>query len=186
MKDGEYFRQSEKSRIRLHKLFAEFLQCLRKVIVITSERAFFIRNSADFCERHDTKYAATYGRYRLERIRQIGERFTTCGDYLQGVARIRCMTNGVLLRLPHRHFVFTMPKALRPSFRHDRRLFAEVSRLIYDILREFYHEAASRTLLTGMVIAHQTFGDMLRWNPHFHAIVLKGGFDQEGTFCQQR
>lgn len=23
---------------------------------------------------------------------------------------------------------------------------------------------------------------MLRWNPHFHAIVLDGGFDDEGTF----
>jgi hypothetical protein len=39
-----------------------------------------------------------------------------------------------------------------------------------------------------MVIAHQTFlpqaqGTMLlRWNPHFHAIVLEGGFDDEGTF----
>ena len=43
-----------------------------------------------FCEHHDEKYAAIYGRYRLERIRQIGERFSLCGDYLQGVARIRC------------------------------------------------------------------------------------------------
>jgi hypothetical protein len=61
-------------------------------------------------------------------------------------------------------------------------LFAEVSRLIYDILRDFYPEAAGRPLLTGMVIAHQSFGDQLRWNPHFHAIVLEGGFDDEGTF----
>ena len=53
-----------------------------------------------------------------------------------------------------------MPKALRPFFRHDRRLFAKVSRLIYDTLREFYHEAAGKPLLTGMVIAHQTFGDV--------------------------
>ena len=75
-----------------------------------------------------------------------------------------------------------MPKALRPFFRHDRRLFAEVSRLIYQILREFYNEAAGRQLLTGMVIAHQTFGDMLRWNPHFHETVLEGGFDEWGTF----
>jgi hypothetical protein len=44
---------------------------------------------ADFCEQHDEKYAATYGMYRLERIQQIGERFSSCGDYLQGVARIR-------------------------------------------------------------------------------------------------
>lgn len=177
----------------------------------------FERHFGDFCTQYDEKYAATYGRYRLERIQQIGERFCNCGDYLQGVARIRCtnpecghdyfrpfsckgfylcpscsrkrtilfaehLTNEVLLRLPHRQFVFTMPKALRPFFRHDRRLFSEVSRLIYEILREFYHEAAGRQLLTGMVIAHQTFGDMLRWNPHFHAIVLEGGFDEEGTF----
>jgi hypothetical protein len=33
-----------------------------------------------------------------------------------------------------------------------------------------------------MVIVHQSFGDQLRWNPHFHAIVLEGGFDDEGTF----
>jgi hypothetical protein len=177
----------------------------------------FERHFEDFCEQYDEKYAAAYGRYRLERIQQIGERFSTCGDYLHGVARIRCtnpecghdyfrpfsckgfylcpscsrkrtilfaehLTNEVLLRLPHRQFVFTMPKALRPFFRHDRRLFAEVSRLIYDILRDFYHEAAGRPLLTGMVIAHQSFGDQLRWNPHFHAIVLEGGFDDEGTF----
>ena len=92
------------------------------------------------------------------------------------------LTNEVLLKLPHRQFVFTMPKALRPFFRHDRRLFAEVSRLIYDILAEFYHEAAGRPLLTAMVIAHQTFGDQLRFNPHFHAIVLEGVFDEEGAF----
>ena len=177
----------------------------------------FERHFAEFCEHYEEKYAATYGRYRLERIQQLGERFTACGDYLQGVARVRCtnpecghdyfrpfsckgfylcpscsrkrtilfaehLTNEVVLKLPHRQFVFTMPKALRPFFRHDRRLFAEVSRLIYDILVEFYHEAAGRPVLTGTVIAHQTFGDQLRFNPHFHAIVLEGGFDEEGTF----
>ncbi|TVQ40382.1 MAG: IS91 family transposase [Spirochaetaceae bacterium] len=155
--------------------------------------------------------------YRLERIRQLGERFSLCGDYLRGAARIRCtnpecghdyfrpfsckgfylcpscsrnrtllfaehLSNEVLLKLPNRQFVFTMPKALRPYFRHDRRLFAEVSRLIYDILRELYHEAAGRPLLTGIVVAHQTFGDQLRWNPHHHCLVLEGGFDEAGTF----
>jgi hypothetical protein len=100
--------------------------------------------------------AATYGIFRLERIQKLGERFSTFGDYLQGVARIRCfnpecghdyfrpfsckcfslrlsfsrkrtllsaehLTNEVLLNMPHRQFVFTVPKALREFFRHDRR-----------------------------------------------------------------
>ncbi len=39
------------------------------------------------------------------------------------------LTEEVLLNLPHRQFVFALPKALRIFFRHDRRLFGHVSRL---------------------------------------------------------
>ena len=66
------------------------------------------------------------------------------------------LTDEVLLELPHRQFVFTMPKALRPFFRHDRRLFSSVSRLIFALVGEFYTEAAGRPLMTGMIVAHQT------------------------------
>jgi hypothetical protein len=50
----------------------------------------FERHLTDFREHYEEKYAATYGNYHLERIQKIGERFCICGDYLQGVARIRC------------------------------------------------------------------------------------------------
>jgi hypothetical protein len=91
--------------------------------------------------------------FRLDRIRDIGERFLTCGNYRLGVARIRCtnpacghdyfrpfsckgfylcpscsqkrtllfaehLTNEVLLDLPHRQFVFTMPWTSWPSSRN--------------------------------------------------------------------
>ncbi|MBD3425701.1 MAG: hypothetical protein GF409_00560 [Candidatus Omnitrophica bacterium] len=110
------------------------------------------------------------------------------------------MNEEVLLRLPHRQFVFTFPKALRVFFRHDRKLFAELSKMIFAMISDFYREVAGRKIDTGMVIAHlrffakrkypahtpykalQTFGDMLRWNPHFHAILLEGGFDEDGNF----
>jgi hypothetical protein len=113
-----------------------------------------------FCDIYEERYAATYRMFRLDRIRDIGERFLTCGDYRFGVTRIRCnnpacdddylrpisckgfdlcptcsqkptlvfaehLTKEVLLELPQRQFVFTIPKALRPFFRHDRHLFAE-------------------------------------------------------------
>ena len=35
----------------------------------------------------------------------------------------------LLLTLPHRPFVFTLPKALRVFLRHDQRLFGRISRL---------------------------------------------------------
>ncbi|MDA3851909.1 MAG: transposase zinc-binding domain-containing protein, partial [Spirochaetaceae bacterium] len=41
------------------------------------------------------------------------------------------LTEEVLLRLPHRQFVFTVPKALRIFFRNNRKLFADISRLIF-------------------------------------------------------
>ena len=28
--------------------------------------------------------------FRLDRIQQVGEQFSTCGDYLQGIVRIHC------------------------------------------------------------------------------------------------
>lgn len=45
----------------------------------------------------------------------------------------------VLLHLPHRQFVFAIPKALRLRvfFIHDRMLFADVSRLIYNMVAEY-------------------------------------------------
>ncbi len=51
--------------------------------------------------------------------------------------------------------------------RHDRRLFAEVSRLIYAIITEFYAEAVGRPQLSGLIVTHQSFGDQL-WagRPH--------------------
>jgi hypothetical protein len=58
--------------------------------------------------------------------------------------------------------------------------------LVYDSLRDFYCEATGRLLLTGLVITHPRFGDQLRWNPHFHTIVLEGSFDDEDTFFSSR
>ena len=45
------------------------------------------------------------------------------------------LTEEFLLNLPHRQFVFIFPNALQPFFRIDSQLFADVSRLIFSILK---------------------------------------------------
>ncbi|MDP3179451.1 MAG: transposase, partial [Spirochaetaceae bacterium] len=35
---------------------------------------------------------------------------------------------------------------------------------------------------TGTVSSHQTFGEYASWHPHWHTIVLEGGFDQHDRF----
>jgi hypothetical protein len=155
--------------------------------------------------------------YRLDRISMVVEEFLKCGDFKEGLARIKCtnpecghdyfvplsckgfylcpschqkktllfgeqMVHDVLLRLPHRQFVFTLPKALRVFFKHDRLLFSDISNLIFDMVQSYYDEASSRSIETGMILSYQTSGDFARWNPHFHALLIEGGFDDEGKF----
>ncbi len=176
-----------------------------------------------FEENYDTQYSGKYGKYRIIRIKETVERFIECGDYLKGMARIKCtnphcgheyfrpfvaslkyackafylcpscsqkrtlvfsenMANDVLLRLPHRHYVWTLPRALRVFFKHDRKLFGEVSRLIFQMIQTFYNEAAGKRIRTAAVLCFQTAGDFLRFNSLYHGMVLEGGFDEEGNF----
>ncbi|MCJ7798052.1 MAG: transposase, partial [Thermoleophilia bacterium] len=62
-------------------------------------------------------------------------------------------------------------------------MFAEfLSRLIYLLVRQFHVGTARRPVRSGDVSAYQTSGEFLRWNPHFHCLVLEGGFDERGRF----
>jgi len=89
----------------------------------------------------------------------------------------------LLLQLPHRQFVFSIPKALRVFFRHDQKLFGSVSSLIFSLLTQFYRLAAgSPRLKSSAIVAFQPFGDFLRPNAHWHALVLEGGFTPDGRF----
>jgi hypothetical protein len=75
------------------------------------------------------------------------------------------LSENVLLKLPHRQFVFTLPKLLRVYFKYDRNLFEEVSRIIFSIIHDFYSETVKTKIKTGVVVSYQSYGDLMRWNP---------------------
>jgi hypothetical protein len=95
------------------------------------------------------------------------------GEYLAG---------DLLLRLPHRQFVWTIPKAWRGFLKRDRSLFAAIGKLIFALVADYYTEAAGRTLATGMVSSHKAFGEYASLHPHLYTIVLEGGFDSHDRF----
>jgi hypothetical protein len=117
-------------------------------------RTLFRRRFPDFQAAYEQRYAATYGRFRLPLITKAASAFRLCGDWSQGIARIRCpscgfdrfrpfscksylplggalrrlcpscaqkrtlllgeyLSENLLLTLPHRQFVWTIPKVLR-------------------------------------------------------------------------
>lgn len=79
----------------------------------------------------------------------------------------------LLLALPHRQFIFTLPKALRVFLRYDQRLFGWISRLMFSLIAEFYSAWAFRPISRAAILASQPFGEALRVNPHFHALILE-------------
>jgi len=47
----------------------------------------------------------------------------------------------ILKKIPHRHFVFSIPKILRRNFLYDRKLLADLSRCAWESLKVFLQDA---------------------------------------------
>jgi hypothetical protein len=85
---------------------------------------------------------------------------------------------------PHRQFVFTIPKRLRIYFRFERRLLGDLCRAAARTVITVHRSASGRPdAVPGVVAAIQTFGQLVHWHPHIHALVSEGVFLPEtGAF----
>ena len=89
----------------------------------------------------------------------------------------------VLAEVPHLQWVFTIPKRLRVYFRYDRSLLGKLCRAAYDTVCDVYAlEIDGDCGVPAMVGAVQTFGDLIHWHSHIHAIVPEGVFTDTGHF----
>ena len=89
----------------------------------------------------------------------------------------------VLKQVPHRQWVFSIPKRLRLYFMYDRSLLAKLSQCAWKVLSVYLKQGVSLDApKPGAVIAVQTFGDFLNFNPHLHIIATDGCFDHDGGF----
>ena len=89
----------------------------------------------------------------------------------------------VLASVPHRQWVFTIPKRLRVYFRYDRSLLGQLCRAAYDTVCEVFKlEIDGDCGIPAMVGAVQTFGDLINWHSHVHTIVAEGVFTDTGHF----
>ena len=49
-------------------------------------RLIFHDHFPAFAQSYDSLYAQDYGKFRLDRISRVAQRFETCGDYTNGCA----------------------------------------------------------------------------------------------------
>ena len=89
----------------------------------------------------------------------------------------------ILKQVPHRQWVFSLPKRLRPYFMYDRKLLPKLSQCAWKVLSCYLKTGvSSEEAMPGAVIAIQTFGDFLNFNPHLHIIATDGCFINDGIF----
>ena len=89
--------------------------------------------------------------------------------------------SSVLRPVPHRQYVFTIPRLNRPFFACRRSLLGELCRIIARSLLGACRAAHPRAR-PGFILFVQTFGDLVNFNPHVHALVADGVFDVSGRF----
>ena len=89
----------------------------------------------------------------------------------------------VLKAVPHRQWVFSIPKRLRIYFMYDRKLLAKLSQCGWKAIKTFLKSASSYDdAVPGVSISVHTSGDFLNFHPHLHAIVSDGCFLTDGSF----
>jgi hypothetical protein len=90
----------------------------------------------------------------------------------------------LLAPVPHRQMVFTVPKRLRPYFLR-RKLLGDLARVAARTATAFVRTTLDEPdLSVGIVLSIQTYGSLLNWQPHIHALVTDGGFRPDGTFVR--
>ena len=94
----------------------------------------------------------------------------------------RWVRETLLLDVPHRQVVLTIPKTLRIFFKYRRRLLGELSRAAVRALSVYLEALVGEPLVPGIIVAVQTFGDRINFHPHLHLLVTEGGMDQAGVF----
>ena len=93
------------------------------------------------------------------------------------------LCENVLKYVPHRQWVFSIPKRLRIYFMFDRKLLSKLSQCVWKVLSVYLkHAVSDEDADPGAVIAIQSFGDFLGFHPHAHVLVTDGCFYGEGAF----
>jgi ribosomal protein S27E len=88
----------------------------------------------------------------------------------------------LLMDVPHRQVVFTIPKMLRIFFCYNRRLLGDLCQAAVHALLKYFQASTGTELRPGVVASIQTFGRKINPHVHLHFLVTEGGEDPEGRF----
>jgi hypothetical protein len=164
------------------------------------------RHFETFAAVYDDRFASLYGPWRPV-VRTTADAYLDCGRCdacgTERLLAFSCRRRGlcpscaartaaltaarlvetVLLPVPHRQVVLTIPKRLRIYFRVDRRLLGELARAAARAITAVVRVSTGEDRgAPGIILALQTFGQDLTFHPHVHALATEGLVRPDDTF----
>ncbi len=105
-------------------------------------------------------------------------------EALRGVRWAERMVEEVLPEVTYVPLVITIPKMIRPSLLFDRKLYGDLCRTAYRVIREHLERKFSHLPkpTPAMLACPQSFGNLANFHPHCHLLVSAGVFDEKGNF----
>lgn len=86
-----------------------------------------------------------------------------------------------LIKVSHRHCVFTIDENLRKFFLEDRSLLNCLFHAVTSVVSTmFFNLNKSKNFTPGFIMVLHTFGRDLKWNPHIHCLISEGGYSDDG------
>jgi len=92
------------------------------------------------------------------------------------------MRESLLLDVPHRQVVFTIPKMLRVFFKYKRSLLSGLCLCGKEAILKYFKAVTGRELTPGIIAVIQSFGSKINLHPHLHFLTTEGGEDKQGQF----
>ncbi len=88
-----------------------------------------------------------------------------------------------LVRVHHRHCVFTIDENLRSFFLEDRALLNCLFEAVESVVHRLFNKLnKSKNFTPGYILVLHTFGRPLEWNPHIHCLISEGGVSDDGEW----
>jgi len=92
------------------------------------------------------------------------------------------MREELILDVPHRQVVFTIPKMLRIFFKYKRSLLSALCLCGKEAILKYLGAVTGKEITPGIIAVIQSFGSRINLHPHLHFLVSEGGSDREGRF----
>jgi hypothetical protein len=103
------------------------------------------------------------------------------------VALAEWLQTAILLPVPHRQIVLTIPKMLRIYFSYDRRLLGDLCRVAAGVIVESFRALLTLPLAQpGLMVCVHTYGNVVNFHPQLHVMATDGAFSPEGVLPCRR